>query len=335
MNRNIFILILVVLALAGIYYLVSRRPWSTNAALATDFSVKDTGAVTKIFLAERNGGKVLLERKPGNRWQVNQHLPADASKIDMLLATLHDMQVLKPVDPNTHNKAIGILATRGIKTEVYTGDKLIRTIYVGTETPDQTGTFMMLEGADEPFIIHIPGFVGFLTPRFFTNEIKWKDKLIFNERVDEIAMVTVAYPGDPKNSFTIENTQALVLKDGAGNVIRADSGLLKYYLAGFAGLYAEGYQPDMRAATIDSIRHTQPFCIVEVREKSGGNKKLAVHYKPVDEHTKQQFDEKGNKMPYDIERFYAFVDNDTHVAMIQQYNFGRIFKKRSDFETRR
>ena len=66
-----------------------------------------------------------------------------------------------------HNSVIKTLASEGVKVELYTQNKkLYKTFYIGGETADFLGTYMIMEGAKKAYVIHIPGFNGFLTPRF-------------------------------------------------------------------------------------------------------------------------------------------------------------------------
>ena len=43
-----------------------------------------------------------------------------------------------------------------LKLKFFQTTKKLEQFYVGGETADQLGTFMMLEGAKEPYVVHIP-----------------------------------------------------------------------------------------------------------------------------------------------------------------------------------
>ena len=59
------------------------------------------------------------------------------------------------------------LASEGIKVELYDrkGEK-IKAYYVGGATPDERGTYMIMENAEEPYVAHIPSWEGNLRFRF-------------------------------------------------------------------------------------------------------------------------------------------------------------------------
>jgi len=327
-NKNLKILILLLAVLLIAYFVINRNGWNTLKFDEKEFSVKDTARVTKIFMVTKGGDKVLLERSSNNSWIVNRKLPADDMKVRLLLNTIHDMKVLKPIAPNAHNKVIGILATEGIKTEIYAGDKLVKTIYVGSETPDQNGTFMMLEDANEPYVVHIPGFVGYLTPRFFTNELKWRSRLVFNFKADEISKVSVQYFNQAYESFAVINTGQNPLLEG---VVLTDLKFLKYYLSSFENIYLDGFNEGYIAQKSDSIKSKQAYCIIKLESKSGTNKKLTIYQKPVDKHTKEIYDEDSNAIETDKEKYFVFVDDDSVLATIQDYTFRNILRTKGDF----
>lgn len=335
MNRKTILLLILVLLLGIAYWFISKKNWSTTLKQVDEFAIKDTGAVTKIFMASKNGYKILLERQPDNSWTFNNKGIADEPKVRMLLETLHDMQIQSPVAPSMHNGVIGILASRGIKTEIYEGDRLIKTIYVGSETPEKIGTYMLLEGSDQAYALHIPGFVGYLTPRFILDEIKWRSKFVFNEDDKSILSLKVNYPENQEASFIYD--KETFQKQGAiqnlkGNLIKVDTQMVKFYLSGFKNLYVEGYYDEFTFTVHDrdSLLKMNPFCEIELKNTGNKTTLLTVYAKAIGRRSKQQFDENNKALKLDPEKYYALVNKYPAVASIQDYNFGRLFKKLSE-----
>jgi hypothetical protein len=340
MNKNTKILMLILLVLSIGFYLVSKKPWRTASKDAKAFSIEDTSVVTKIFMANKLGQKVLLERNAQNQWFVNGGVLAEESKVNLLLSTLHDMEIQKPLPPNMHNTAIGILAVRGIKTEIYSQDKLLKTIYVGSETPDQTGTFMLIEGEDEPYSIHVPGFIGYLTPRFFLSEIKWRSKLIFDVPAESIAEIQIDYPQNPASSFTFSKelfqSKGSVLNQ-KGEEFLADTQEVKMLLHSFEQKYAEGYYDDstFTAHERDSLFQLTPYCTIRLKQVSGKEQHLAFYYKPIGNNTKERYDDNGNELSIDPEKFYVKLDNIEQIASVQEYAFRRILVQANRLKAKR
>ncbi|MCG9880396.1 MAG: DUF4340 domain-containing protein [Bacteroidia bacterium] len=334
MNKQTKILIAVLMITGIAYYLVSKKPWRTAEKAANAFAVEDTASITKIFMANKRGEKVLLERLSNNEWQVNGKVLAEQPKIQLLLSTLKQMQIQMPIPPAMHNTAIGILATKGIKTEVYAGDKLIKTIYVGSETPDKTGTFMLLEGDEEVYSVHIPGFVGYLTPRFFITEIKWRSKLVFNYNPDEIDSYQINYLKNPEESFSFQKDLFLSnqsILNGKNESILADSQQVKVLLHSFQNKYVEGYYDDstFTPRERDSLFTLQPYCKIVLKSVQGKSHELSFYEKPVGDRTKFRYDDQGNELEIDPEKFYVKIDDIPQIASIQEYAFRNVLSKLS------
>lgn len=339
MKKQTYILLALLVVAGSAYYLVSKKPWRTAEKAANTFSVEDTASISKIFMANKRGEKVLLERLPNNTWLVNGKVPADFPKIQLLLSTLKQMQIQMPIPATMHNTAIGILASRGIKTEIYAGDKIIKTIYVGSETPDKTGTFMLLEGDDDPYSVHIPGFVGYLTPRFFITEIKWRDKLVFNYEAADIARLEIAYFKNKDESFTFEKSlfeQEKSLKNGVGAKIPADTQQVKILLHSFLNKYVEGYYDDstFTQSERDSLYRLTPYCSIKLQSVQGKLHQLTFYEKPVGDRTKDRYDELGNERSIDPEKFYVRLDDINQIASIQEYAFRNVLAQLSGLRKR-
>lgn len=106
--------------------------------------------------------------------------------------------------------------------------------------------------------------------------------------------------------------------------------MVNYYSGLFAGVYAEAYGTVEPGENVDSIRSAKPWCTLTVRSKQGVTK-LVIHKKAVDIRTKMQYDTQGRPNDFDTERYYAFLNNDKEPMLIQDYVFGNILRKASDF----
>lgn len=58
---------------------------------------------------------------------------------------------------------------------------------------------------------------------------------------------------------------------------------------------------------------------------------MEIHYLPVSQRSKKQVDEKGNTLLVDVDRYLAFINQRNDLVMIQQYVFGKLFRRYQDF----
>lgn len=331
MSKQLKIILLLLGLALGIYFAFIRKPWKSFSGDGTDFSIMDTGAVTKLFLADARGNKVLLAKQPNLKWLVDNQVEADERKVNLLLQTLFEMKMRNPISKNEYNTVIKEFASDGIKVECYQGDELIKTIIVGQATNDQLGTYMMIQGSETPYVVHIPGFIGYLTPRFPTTPIKWKNKLVFDVEASQIKSVQVAYPGSPNESFFIEQASAITVKNHHGQLVPCDNKFVSYYLASFTKLYAESYDDTYTTVQHDSISKTPIFCTVKITDTNGKVHELKLHKKSIDARTKMRYTEAGEELSEDTEKYFGFMDGSTSMMHIQYYSFGRILRKLSEF----
>ena len=329
MKRNQIILIIIVILGILAVWLVSRNTHQTIRRELRDFAVEDTASVTRIFMVRKDNASVTLTRENGV-WMVNGSYPARGDAMDVLLKTLYRIRVKSPVSKAMMDNAVKMLATRNTKVEVYRGRKLLKTIYVGGPTQDQMGTFMMLEGSSVPFVIHIPGFTGYLSTRFFVEENAWKSTDLFKYDFDDIAAVTVTNNENPAESFRVENVGgndfrivSLAGREAPGPV---DTVRLKFYLNQFEKVGFEFHADEFPQLSKDSLLAAEPYRQISLQDRTG-KETTVVAYK---RYANGKTDVDGEPLIWDDERLWAII-NGREWVVIQYYVFDNLFRNFSDF----
>ncbi|HMX39411.1 MAG TPA: hypothetical protein PK971_07840 [Saprospiraceae bacterium] len=322
--KNTWLLAVLFLVLGGGAWYALRSKSAQNNTLTSpdmEFAVKNTGDIGKIFLADRKGRTATLELKDGV-WMYNGTWPARATAVETLLETIQRVNVQHVPTTSAKEHMIKSLAAEGIKTEIY--DKkgqLMKCYYVGGVTNDEKGTYMIMDKSEQPYIVHIPSFVGQLRVRYFLGDDLWRDRSVFKEKPEAIKSVTVEYPQRKNESFRLEK-----IKEGEYKVNPYFSttqpnpspqrkGFPESYLLQFEQLSAESYETNMPQR--DSIAALVPFAIMTLQRDNGETKQ--VRYWPVE----------IKRNPYDqqlyIERYFAEVDQ-RDFMLVQDRNFGVVFK---------
>jgi hypothetical protein len=337
MNRNTITLIIALLLGGLTIFLVSRSGKSTIKAELRDFAVKDTASITKIYLVDKANKDVTLTKEEDGRWKVNGKYYARPDAIKTLLITIHEISVREPVGLKAKENVIKRLATGSIKCEIYSGDKLIKQYYVGSETSDMMGTYMLLcdvsdpddiVNSSEPFIMEIKGFDGYLTPRYFTNPSEWRDRTAFHYFVPDIHTITVQHKDDPANSFTITQSQGkniFSLQTLAGNPVPFDTIAVKQYVSYYGNIGFENFANDLPKAFIDSILATPPAHIITVTD--GANKKNEIKMYLKKNNGFDPDDSTAAKPPYyDPDKMYAQMGTTGDFIIVQYYVFGKLLQ---------
>lgn len=333
-NLPLIIIALVLAVVAGaVYWLNSGSGTLGNAA--EDFAVEDTASISKIFLADKAGNQSTLERQDDGSWTLNGKYVARQDAINTLLKTMKSLEVKSPVGKNARNTVIKDMAARSVKVEVYTSYKSSpdKVYYVGGSTMNNMGTYMLVEDAETPYVMHIPGFTGYLTTRYFTEENKWRSTRLFSTDVTGIESVKMEYMAKPESSFEI----AL----GGGNEVSVrslqyntevesfDTAAVWQYLSNFKSINYEAVL-DFDEQKVDSILGTQVIFQISLKERSGKETLLKAYRK------RSRYKEGAitdQESEYDVDRMYANVNGEKEIVLIQFFVFDRLLRELQYFET--
>ena len=327
-NKNI-LYIIVILFLGTCIYLLSKQDNSITRTDRRDFSIADTSEVIKVTLSSKAPEIAVLNRQNENSWTVNGKYKARKSGIFYLLQTLQRMEIAHPVPLSMRDNVIGNLAVKGIKVEVQLKNGKEKIIYVGGENKELTATFMMLKGALEPYAVHIPGFKGYLSGRFFTQEYLWRDKTVINYDNLNISSVQMQYynVNQKDESFRITKTNmGYQLSDfETKEIIQDNPKALETYIASFRKLYAESFVTG--TLNTDSLIKTQPLFELTVTSKEDQNTVIKVFNKKAEKTIYVD----GDITMQDPDRMFAFVNNEDWMV-IQTNTFKKVMKELTELK---
>ena len=329
MKKNTILYIIIFLALAiTSTVLVLRRSNSTISEVLTDFAVKDTASITKIHLVDHYKNDIVLERKGPGYWVVNNTHKAKQSCIRVLLMTIKEVQVKSTLPIPARDNVIKDLASNGVTIDIYSGGSNPKTYYVGSPTPDNLGTLMLLKGSSQPFVTWVPGFEGYLTTRYIVRLKDWRSTDIYHLNPAEITEVQVVYSQDERKSFTLKakDNEFLVYKDASASLpVRVNDLLAKKYLAGFKAINFEVFV-DFNQFKIDSITRIGPFAEINLTAGGKNYPPLKLYYVRATEVSKGI-----GKNGEDMDRFYGIIaDRPNELLMVQKYVIGKLLAEYND-----
>jgi hypothetical protein len=335
-KRSSIIVIVLLLALVGfsVYVYKNKKKTGTVDEDSRNFGYKDTAAITKIFIADKEGDQAQLVRTK-NGWVVNDKFPCRSDAMLNLLDVIKNVEVKMPVSKNAKEGVLKFMASAALKVEVYKGDEKVRQYYVGHETPDSEGSYMLLsdpetgENHKDPYVCFIPGFKGFLMPRFIAKENEWRNRLVMNYTPPQMKQISVTYPAQPDSSFTIEllNTNSFKLKNSKNAEIPYDMNKMKQYLAYFQNLSYEALFTGKHKKLEDSLAQQRPFGIIKVVNSNFKTDEFKFYYKQ----PTSLIPEYGIVYKYDPDRLYLRFANDKEWALIQYFVFGKLLINQNYF----
>ncbi|MBP7272954.1 MAG: DUF4340 domain-containing protein [Saprospiraceae bacterium] len=268
MNRNNLILLIVLLVLAGIgIWFWQKQSKTSSASWDREFAIKDTKSIHKIFIASRSGESNTIEKK-GNQWMLNGKYVAYTPSVNLLIQTMGALRLQYIPSNNAVKNIVNDLATNGLKVEVYDqSNRLLKTYYVGGSPNDEIGTYMIMDKAQQPYVMTLPAFEGNLRERFDLSRDDWRDPIIFVEKADNIRFVSINYPTERTKSFQLSREGEDFSITPYYNSVQPIRKPIKRqavetFLDSFGKIKGDGFSNVFYAR--DSVSAVQPFCIATV-----------------------------------------------------------------------
>ena len=341
-NKRIVIIVAIVLIAIAALLIGNRYYLASSHGGSDDFMVWDTASITKVYLADLRDHETLLERNVnGNGWTLNKDYKAHPKKIDQLFYTLYKVRIKKPVSQASHDNVITQMASRNTKVEVYQivprinlfnkiklfyHEARTKVFYVGESTQDNIGTYMLSEGSDQAYIVFIPGFQGYISTRFTADPDDWRDHTIFHETLANIQSASVEFGDDPTLSFRVDNTghhQYELIRLADNQSLPFDTLKVINFLSAFSDIRFESLlnniTPQQR---LDSIRNAPFMHRITLVNKDG--KEVSMRTFPKRQQTVNDIPEE--ERAFDVDRMYAFINNDRDFVLIQYYIFDKLIK---------
>ena len=277
------------------------------------FSISEIEKIDKIFLSDRKGNNITL-KKDNNIWMVNNKYIVRDDAISTLLSTIQKISIQRPIPETGYNNVIKQLATTGVKVEIYYNNK-IKTYTVGGSTSNHLGTYMLMDKSENPYIVHIAGFNGFLSPRYgiqgYELDINnWRDNTVFKIEIETIKKISVIDLQEKNKSFNII-TKPLSLTDVNNNDIKYDLDKVIKYLNNFSQLNSENFKGN-------NIDISNEKLIYRLKINHDNKEDILETY------TFSKTNNNSNNSKPNVERMYARLNNGEFL-LIQNYVFNKVF----------
>jgi hypothetical protein len=325
------IVLLIALTILAVWA-TKKDTTSTIGGELSNFAVEDTAAINHIVLKDETGQVIDLMRGDDG-WILDEEFVARPDAVKILLTTINRVSVKAPVSQVQMNTVLKTIISKHCLVELYDKNGMIKSFYVGGADKDHSGTYMLMKGSQRPFLMHIEGFHGFLTPRFFTNQLEWRHRGIFELSASQIESIAVEYYGEEEKNFTVNANGNQSFSVLAGKDLQPaqaiDSFMLSAYLSNYKQVHYESFEETKSDAFIDSVKQSTPIFSITVVNNQGDSKKVIAFKKPL----KDGYDPNGNEIEYDLDRLYLWIDSG-EVVVGQYAIFDKLTKGIAFFKKR-
>jgi len=342
MKKNRSIIIIASLLVIGAIGLLTQNHFSTLEKNETNFSVRDTASVTKIFIADKNINSVILERGEEG-WIINQKYTANTKVVSTLLATMRRMKVKSPVSLASHDNVVKRMATISKKVEIYQEvyridmfgfklfkhEKLTKVFYVGDATRDNLGTYMLMENAKQVYIVYLPGFRGFVSLRFSPLIEDWLSHVVFSTPLSEIKSLNIYFGENDSSGFKVDVKDAMgnydVTRHLDGNILESyDTLKILNLMTAFSDLrYETRLNNILLPYRIDSIVNSPSMYEITLVDNSSDTTFVKFFKKNrVPTEITKLYD---ILVPVDHDRLYGLIHGGEDLVLMQYYVFDKVF----------
>lgn len=346
MKKNrLAIIITALLIVIAIVLLWNNRYLSSLRSDAYDFTVRDTASVTKMFFADKSGNQVLLERTETG-WRVDGKYDAQPVMIENILYTLDKLRIKMPVSLSSHNNVITSMAGTNTKVEIYQivhrinlfnkiklfpHEKLTKVFYVGDVTQDNNGTYVLKEGADRAYIVHLHGFRGFVSSRFSANPEDWRDHKIFSYEISDIESLKLEFNNRPEKSYIINQigNYKYNMTHLDGTPIDFDTIKVLSLLNSFKDVRFEAFLTDIAKSRRDSIINSPYQERLTLVTKDGKESVVTTYTMKINADAFGFIEEDWDEDP---DHKYAYLKNDDELVMIQDFAFGKLLNPAEQYK---
>ena len=209
----------------------------------------ETKNIDKIIMSDKAGNIITLVREK-EKWTINNKYPVWERQIEYTLDVMKDIKIKSSVSEQKTKFVLQNIATTGVKVEIFEGKQKIKSYYIGGNTSDHHGTYMIMESAENPYVLHIPNrHPGILNPKYgiegiYVNETVWREPITININPKEIIEVKVIDFINEEQSYTI-NVENKTLIDSKNKKILIDNRKYNEFASFFSNLQCGIYRSDL------------------------------------------------------------------------------------------
>jgi hypothetical protein len=274
------LLIVVLIGLSVLaYYLVQKSEASQKGIVTADrgFTVEKIEDVKKIVIRHVKLQPMVFTRE-GKNWTLDGKYEVDPAVFVNIEKVLLNMR-LEYIPPAASTKNIlESIKRNGIQVDLYDGgDQPFKMFHIGSDVLKGSGTYMVMAGSSQPYVMSLPGLEGGLRSRFEQPAKNYRDKFIYKFPAEQIQSIQVEYPMDNFSSFIIENrgktyhiTSLLDLVKKPSNSVNPR--VMNSFMNQFEMMGTEGVVADTPEK--DSILNMTPVCKLTFKLK---NNKTVIH----------------------------------------------------------
>lgn len=265
-KRQLILLGILVAATTAVFWLGQQE--QTLAVDKDLYRRTDLKTIDRVVLKPAAGRPTVELAYNGTRWQVNGQHDADRQMIDVLFATLQQMEPKRPVSEALRDSLQRQLTEQGVLVSLYREGQEQDRFYAGGNAT-RTQAYLMYPG-ETPYLMNIPGYRVYVSGIFEEPEGGWRNKYIFGFNWRNFQALSVFF-AESQHDFSMELRDQQVVMPG---VAKADTAKVNGFLDAISLLRADTYEDN--ATLADSLKDVPPLMRVVVKDIANREYELRV-----------------------------------------------------------
>jgi hypothetical protein len=311
MKKKAIYILLLILILLSIYFGFFYRSFDIEHY---SFSISDTSNIDKIVITD-SSNKVELT-KPSDEWVVNKNYHANQALIKQLIRIFNNLEINVLVPDKQVDSTINCLQKQGVGLKFYRNDRLKYSYWIGRYDETSNSTLLMNDDKVVAFVTS-PGLTKNIRKFLETDNVFWRDRLIFSLNPAQILSVELKDNLNKENSFSIEKKfdKYLLYNNKHAKIEFKEESLLRY-LSYFSNINFESLDKELSPAQQDSLLKQKPIYTLIVKSQLGQATQLNLFPKKSDKNNKEQ----------DLNYVYGNINNEKLVLMISYFQVDPVLK---------
>ena len=263
--------------------------------------------------------------KENGTWSLNDVFKVKKTAIDLVLNMLQRLEIAAPVQRDRQALIAKKLENTGRHVQIYSGNHLLRSFFIGYDTSESRSTVYMKEGSKKPYFLKLKGYSLSDISLLFSPRVRfWRDNILFNCKPAEISVIQVEYPGNQSQSFTIrinpDNKPELIKTITGEKMKNSDVNEVFHYLYYFSGI--SYHLPD--TDSLPSMNDSLPFAEIGITDISGTQVQVKLYRKALKINS-------GETQQFDLYWCYGQINNEEEIVSIKYMDIDPILKELDDF----
>ncbi len=328
--KKLIILLVSITVVGGLVYIafdLMNKQGKSDSELI-EFGYEDVSHIDKIIISDPYSHTFEVQKQENGEWVAPDGSCIQQTNVEFILDAFRNIQFKGYLPEGAKKEHIKRMSAHNTKVEIFEDGEWSKTWYIGNATMDHYGQIMLLDSreygkSENPVIMKLRNLKGIIEPRFFADPRKWLCTDMISLNIDKIKKIDVSFKKQPVRSFSVENNNRhFVVKQNGKVLENIDTSMVFRYLNNFEDLNFNSPNYSLNERQVDSVKQSQPFCVLTVTETGGKTTRYPMFTIPSEDESVNEF---GNVVNTNNDKFWCLLPNG-QLVKCQYFHFDPVLR---------